>query len=124
MRHFMNLKIDPFRRIANGSKRYELRLYDEKRRLIRVDDEILFQCGEETLLCEVLALHRFATFGELYDSLPTVELGYDPQSVSEAKAEDMRQYYPWEAEERYGVVAIEIRLLRGSSGTASEETEG
>ena len=41
MTHKMNLHNDPFEKIACGIKNIELRLYDEKRRLIKVGDEIV-----------------------------------------------------------------------------------
>ena len=42
MRHTMKLKEDPFERMKNGTKTIEFRLYDEKRRKIKVGDEIEF----------------------------------------------------------------------------------
>ena len=47
MRHTMKLKEDPFERMKNGTKTIEFRLYDEKRRKIKVGDEIYI---EEILL--------------------------------------------------------------------------
>ncbi len=40
----MNLNSEPFEKIKNGSKIYELRLYDEKWRAIDMGDEIIFEC--------------------------------------------------------------------------------
>ena len=40
MHHEMSLRPGPFAKIADGTKRYELRLHDEKRRLIAVGDTI------------------------------------------------------------------------------------
>ena len=40
MHHEMSLWPGPFAKIADGTKRYELRLHDEKRRLIKVGDTI------------------------------------------------------------------------------------
>ena len=42
MIHNMNLNNEPFELIKSGSKTIELRLNDEKRRLLNVGDEILF----------------------------------------------------------------------------------
>ena len=42
MKHCMRLNPDPFRAIKSGQKIYELRLFDEKRRLIAPGDVIEF----------------------------------------------------------------------------------
>lgn len=42
MQHIMRLNPLPFKMIASGEKTIELRLNDEKRRLINVGDEITF----------------------------------------------------------------------------------
>ena len=48
MIHKMNLNPEPFERILSGRKTIELRLNDEKRRLIKVGDKIEFIQTEET----------------------------------------------------------------------------
>lgn len=42
MEHIMNLKPSPYELIKSGNKLIELRLYDEKRKLIKVDDTMKF----------------------------------------------------------------------------------
>lgn len=44
MKHKMKLRSQPFNMIRSGQKTYELRLYDENRQLIQVNDEIEFSC--------------------------------------------------------------------------------
>ena len=70
MRHTMKLQTKPFESIANGSKTIELRLYDEKRQQVKVGDEIEFTEGKRRILTSVIALHRFPSFAELYNTLP------------------------------------------------------
>lgn len=43
MKHYMTLDPAPFETINNGTKTIELRLNDEKRQLIRINDEIIFE---------------------------------------------------------------------------------
>lgn len=118
MIHAMKLRDLPFSQIEQGSKTVELRLYDEKRRAIRVGDEILFtHCDApwRTLRCRVLALHVFSTFAELYASLPLLRCGYTEETLSLAHPRDMERYYaPWQ-ERAYGVVGIELSLLERDS---------
>ncbi len=113
MKHKMKLRSQPFNMIRSGQKTYELRLYDEKRQLIQVNDEIEFSCldGKETpLVVRVISLHLFENFEELYAALPLLKCGYTKETIDVANPEDMNQYYSVEEQARYGVVGIEIRL--------------
>lgn len=113
MKHVMRLNDEPFRMIKSGRKTIELRLYDEKRRLIAVGDEIEFVHADdatEKLDCRVAALHRFSSFAELYDNLPLLQCGYTESDISTASAADMDQYYPKEKQALFGVLGIEIVL--------------
>ena len=59
MRHYMKLKSHPFYMIRSGQKTFELRLYDEKRQKLRVNDEIEFRCldkDETHFVVRVIAL--------------------------------------------------------------------
>ena len=113
MTHHMNLHPEPFDMIADGQKTYELRLNDEKRRQIKVGDEIVFAragAPEQTLRVTVLALHRFDCFAALYAALPLDKCGYRPQEVAAASPADMEAYYTPEKQRQYGVLGIEIAL--------------
>lgn len=114
MRHEMSLRPKPFAAIADGSKRYELRLHDEKRRLIVVGDEVLFTCtdGSASVLTRVTGLHPFGSFADLYAALPLTECGYTPENVSGADPRDMEAYYPPQKQAQYGVLAIELERVR------------
>ena len=113
MIHNMNLRPVPFRMIAAGKKIYELRLNDEKRSQIAVGDKIVFTNTQDgtQLTVEVKNLHRFASFAELYQSLPLTQCGYEPEELADASPDDMNIYYPPEKQKKYGVLAIEIRTL-------------
>ena len=61
MLHKMRLNESPFERIKNGTKTIEFRLYDEKRRQIKIGDKIEFSKLpelQETILVEVLELYK------------------------------------------------------------------
>lgn len=114
MHHEMSLRPGPFARIADGSKRYELRLLDEKRRLIAAGDTITFTCtaDERSVTVRVVSLRNFASFADLYAALPLTECGYTPDNVASADPRDMEKYYPPEKQAQYGVLAIEVARLR------------
>jgi len=114
MHHAMSLRPGPFGKIADGSKRYELRLLDEKRRQIRIGDTITFTCtaDKRTVDVKVVSLHPFASFAELYAELPLTECGYTEASAEAASPRDMEAYYPPEQQAQYGVLAIGVKRIR------------
>lgn len=114
MHHEMNLRPSPFCMIADGRKRWELRLNDEKRRAIAVGDTITFACtaDERRATVRVTALRPFADFAALYAALPLTECGYTPEDVHTADPRDMEQYYPPEKQHESGVLAIGVERIR------------
>ena len=114
MDHVMSLRPGPFAKIADGTKRYELRLHDEKRRLIAVGDTITFTCtaDERNVHTRVTSLHPFDSFAELYAALPLTECGYTAENAASADPRDMEKYYPPEKQAQYGVLAIGVERLR------------
>ncbi len=114
MIHQMNLHATPFEMIERGIKTIERRLYDEKRRLIKVGDEIVFTHSKDstrTLHCRVMALHIFSSFEELYNTLPLLKCGYTEDDIDTASPDDMQFYYTKEQQKQNGVVGIEIQLM-------------
>ncbi len=114
MTHKMRLNPQPFEMIKNGKKTVELRLYDEKRRLLQIGDEIEFISTDddaERILCRVRQLHRFDSFKELYESIPLLRCGYTEDNISSASYTDMEKYYTVEEQSKYGVVGIEIKVI-------------
>lgn len=106
----MRLHNDPFMRIKNGTKIIEMRLNDEKRRLINIGDIIEFEnrVTSEVINTEVVNLYKFNSFDELYNYFDKYFIGYNKDE--DAKTIDMEQYYSKLEQERYGVLGIEIKL--------------
>ena len=137
MNHRMKLWHDSFVKIREGTKTVEMRLYDEKRSAINVDDAITFEDADsgETLTCSVLALHRYPSFAELYANHDKISIGYGEDETADPS--DMLLYYSEEEIERYGAVGIELRVVnnettrrddlntkkRGNNWTAYYDTE-
>lgn len=114
MTHYMNLHPGPFAEVQSGRKTIELRLYDEKRRMIRVGDTLVFTHSDnaaQTCTAVVKALHLFPDFAALYAALPLERCGYLPDEVATASPTDMNVYYSVEKQADYGVVGIEIQLV-------------
>lgn len=115
MTHCMNLHHEPFELIAQGLKTIELRLLDEKRKKISVGDKLVFtdtQVPSATIECRVIALHLFDSFDELYAALPLDKCGYLPHELKTASPKDMEAYYSPEKQRQYGVVGIELEIIR------------
>lgn len=108
----MKLQKDPFEKIRAGHKTIELRLYDEKRQKLKVGDQIEFTNmadPSQKILTQVLALHIFRSFDEMFQALPATSMGYGPDQNPDPK--DMEAYYSKDEQAQYGVVGIELFLL-------------
>lgn len=113
MTHYMELYSQPFDSILNGTKSIELRLNDDKRKKIKIGDTIVFSKAVNPnvqIKAEVKNIYTFASFDELYKSLPLDKCGYLPEEVPFASPHDMDKYYSKEKQLKYGVVGIEIKL--------------
>ena len=108
--HEMMLHPSPFEKIKNGVKNIELRLFDEKRQMIKAGDDIIFTntVNGEKICATVKNLHLFGSFEELYSTLPLLRCGYTAEDIDTAHPSDMEQYYPAEKQQKYGVVGIEL----------------
>ncbi len=106
----MKLHHRPFLAIKSGRKTIEMRLNDDKRKLLNVGDMVEFtdtKTGEK-LVCEVVHLHRYASFEELYKNHNKISIGYEENEIADPK--DMLAYYPQEEITKYGVVGIEVKI--------------
>ena len=114
MTHNMKLWQESFYKIADGSKTIELRLNDEKRQQIRIDDTIIFNCtkNNDVITAKVRILHKFVDFKTLYDALPLDKCGYSADDLAFAHYTDMEQYYSKEQIAKYGVLGIELYDVR------------
>lgn len=108
MKHNMKLYPDPFLKIKEGSKTIEMRMNDEKRKLIHSGDIIEFENTEtkEKLECVVLKIVLYPSFKELYAACDKISIGYHEDEL--ANYEDMYSYYSKEDIKTYGALAIHI----------------
>ena len=109
MKYIMKLNPKYFEYMKNGTKRIEIRLNDEKRKNIKIGDEIVFQKEPELkdeISTQIVNLIIKRNFKELIESLDISE--YSDKSESEEKfLNDLYKFYTKEQEEKYGVVEIE-----------------
>ena len=109
MTHKMKLVDFAFKEIKSGKKDIEVRLNDEKRQLIHIGDIIEFSHIDtgETIRVEVINLHKFNTFKELFDKFEHKRLGLNEND----DARIMNNFYSEEEQKEYGALGIEIRLI-------------
>lgn len=112
MTHKMKLSPTAFKSISSGKKTVEMRLFDKKRAAINVGDEIEFESTDtrQKIACTVLSLKRYKDFFELYSRYDKISIGYGESETADPR--DMYTYYPPKMIDKYGVLAIEIRLKK------------
>lgn len=116
----MKLHPEPFEKIKSGKKTVELRLYDQKRQLLRVGDEITFSDTSDvnnTVTVRISVLYRYNSFAELYENISHIKLGYSEDEWEKADPRDMEQYYSVSEQRKYGVLGIEFERIKDEIDT-------
>jgi ASC-1-like (ASCH) protein len=100
----MGLQEEYLEAIAEGKKKIEGRLYDEKRQRIKPGDTIIF---ENRLMCIVKDIRVYSSFREMLESEGIENVLPGVKDVEEG-LNVYRKFYSEERERKYGVVAIEV----------------
>lgn len=109
--HQMNLQSKYFDFIKNGTKRIELRLYDEKRQQIKLGDSIEFSKSEnEKFKVRVIGLLRYETFSDLFNDFDISVLA-DQSMTKQELLNVLQEFYTPEKQAQYGVLGIRLELL-------------
>lgn len=109
----MKLRANEFNNIKNGSKKIEVRLYDEKRKKIELDDYIIFYklpLLEEKVCVRVDDIVRFNTFKEVYTYFPKEKFGYYNLSNNDI-LDNIYSIYTEQQEVIFGVIAIQFTVI-------------
>ena len=109
MIHKMRLVDFAFTAMKNKEKDIEVRLNDEKRQLINIGDIIEFEQVDtkEILKVEVINLHKFNTFKELFET-------FDYKRIGIKENEDytiVNNFYTKEEQEKYEALGIEVKVI-------------
>lgn len=113
--HIMGLNPDALKMMGLGTKTIEMRLYDENGQRISKGDYIDFISTNNEgnkLKVKVKELYRYNNFEELYVEFDKTKLGYREDEI--AHYTDMEQYYSKEKIKQYGVIGIEVEVIRNS----------
>lgn len=106
----MKLNNEPFNLIKSGKKSIEVRLYDEKRRLLRVGDIIEFTNinTNEMLKAKIVDLLKYDKFKDLFSGFDEASFGGDSK---ESLLENIYKYYSKDMEDKFGVLGIRLELI-------------
>ena len=98
-----------FNSIKNKEKDIEVRLNDEKRQKIKVNDIIEFEHIEtgEKIKTRVINLYKFKTFEELFNNFDHKRFGLKETDT----AHIMDNFYSKEDQIKYEALGIEIELI-------------
>ena len=113
MTHEMKLQPEYYNFILNGTKRIEIRLYDEKRQNIKLGDTIKFLKEpelSESFNAKVIGLLRYNSFKDMFKDFD-ISILSDKSMTKEELIKVLEQFYTKEKQERYGVLGIRIELL-------------
>lgn len=112
MIHEFKLQPKYYNFILKGTKRIELRLYDEKRQNIKLGDTIKFLKEpdlNESFDTKVVGLLRYNSFEELISDFDITILADISMSKDELLNE-LEKFYPKDKQEKYGVLGIRIDI--------------
>lgn len=108
----VHLDSDIFDIVSSGSKDVEIRLNDDKRRKLSIDDTLVFlkrPDDKEEIKATVTNLVYFNNFLEVVDNYDMKRIYLDNTS-KEDYINLMKRFYNDEDVSKYGVVAIEFKL--------------
>jgi len=111
--HEMKLFEKSFEKIKNKQKDIEVRLFDEKRRLIKLGDKIKFRKLpnlNEDILIEVVGLSVFPTFRDLFLNFSSERFGHGGLGIDE-QISRVYEIYDKQAETKNSVVGIHLKLI-------------
>ena len=110
--HEMKIKGKYYDFILNGTKRIEVRLFDEKRQKIKIGDTIKFlkdPLFEESFEAKVIGLLRYNSFEDLFKDFD-ISILADKSMTKEELINVLEQFYTKEEQKQYGVLGIRIEI--------------
>lgn len=113
MEHMLKLQPKYFDYIDKGTKRIELRLFDEKRQKINIGDTIIFQKEPELeikIKVKVIGLLRYNSFEELFEDFD-IEIMADKSMTKQELLNVLEEFYTPEKQKQYGVIGIRIKKI-------------
>ena len=109
--HEMNLQPRYLDFIKDGTKRIELRLFDEKRQQIQLGDIIEFTKSEDDKFkAEVIGLLRYNPFNDLFEDFD-ISILADKSMTKQELLDVLSEFYTPEKQAEFGVLGIRLKIL-------------
>ena len=109
--HKMHLKEPYFSYIKGGTKRIELRLFDDKRRRIDLGDFIEFSgSNDKSVQARVVGLLRYDSFVDLCKDFDIAILA-DKVATKDDLIATLDEFYSPEKQAQFGVIGIRFELV-------------
>ena len=102
----MGLQKEFFNKVYSGEKTIELRLYDEKRKKLKIGDIISIHASDAPTMTfekKIMGLVKAKDFKALFDIIMPEQCGFDS---FENAIKTMQEFYPLKEQHDFGVVGI------------------
>ena len=114
----ITLKLQPkyYNYMLHGTKRIEIKLYDEKRKTLNLGDSITFLKEpdlKESFQAKIIGLLRYENFEKIFQDFD-ISILADKSITKEVLRNELEEFYPKEKQEKYGVLGIRVELERNS----------
>ena len=109
--HTLKVQEKYYNLLKSGVKTIELRLFDEKRRAIKIGDIIEFSNvsnADDKFKAKVVNLHRAGNFKALCEEIDCRSAGF---ATDEELIKALGGFYSMERQKEFGVVGIEIERV-------------
>ena len=104
--HLFHRDLDPFNRIIAKTKKFEIRLNDEKRQKVKIWDIIKWVLRDDEskyFFSEITGLSYFKTWKNLFYAFW--------EQISENDKKILQRVYTWEKLSKYGILIMHFKLL-------------
>ena len=108
----MKLQPEYYNYILYGTKRIEIRLYDDKRKNIKIGDTIRFFKEpnlNESFDALVIGLLRYNSFSDMFKDFD-IEVLADKSMTKDELISDLEEFYSKDKQKEYSVLGIRIEL--------------
>lgn len=109
--HKLNVKEKYYNLLKSGSKTIELRLFDDKRKNIKIGDRIEFSNtsdANDKFISEVINLHSAEDFTKLCQKIDCKKAGF---SSNAELITALEEFYSQSKQKEFGVIGIEIKRI-------------
>lgn len=118
MEYQMGLQEKYFNDIKYGTKKIEMRLNDEKRKMLNIGDTLYFLLEpdrKKMIKTKIVNLIRYSNFEDAVDNI-SIEYLASANDSKEEYLNNLNKYYSKEDQDKYGVLAIEVEMQEKSCG--------